>query len=118
MQLTERRPKLAMARETLEAQNGADDPAAASVRANQARLLSEAGELEAAQRVFEAARETTLAATRLRGDESKLVMNHILHARVLQLYAGHCATAGKVAEAEELRAAVRDLELRFGFATQ
>ena len=41
---------------------------------------------------------------------------HLLHARVLALYAEHCARYGKEAAAEELRRTVQGLETRYGFA--
>ena len=57
-----------------------------------------------------------LAATS--GDSSTLVRVHILHARVLSLYAAYCKEHGRQAEGEEMAATVKHLESTYGFSSQ
>ena len=117
-------PIFAKARAALEAAEGVEPSSIASVEANEARLLSERGELEEATKVFEKAMATTSKATgealvkaANATDLSQVVMVHVLHARVLQLYGAHCAKHGRAEEAGRMAAAVRELELRYSFSS-
>jgi len=95
------------------------------VEANEARLLSEIGEVERATQTFERAKAVTgkaaddaLASGGDAGAEpSQLIMVNVLHARVLQLYASHCTKHGREVEGRAMAQQVRELEVKYGFAS-
>ena len=117
-------PIFALARKALEEAPDVEDSSVASVEANEARLLSEQGEVEKAAEIFERARKATgsgaseaLSLAQMGGDTSNLVMVHVLHARVLQLYGQHCMKHGREKEGEEMAASVKAMEVQFGFSS-
>ena len=118
-------PVLADAKRVLAASAEAEASSIASIEANEARLLSETGDAAGAAALFDKAREATTSATKAAlqlaatsGDSSNLVMVHILHARVLSLYAAYCKEHGRQAEGEEMAATVKHLESTYGFSSQ
>uniref|UniRef100_A0A7S3F5K0 Uncharacterized protein n=1 Tax=Haptolina ericina TaxID=156174 RepID=A0A7S3F5K0_9EUKA len=105
--------------------HGISDASVASVEANQAKLLSETGEMERARDLFERSHATSQSArdASLKANEelSKLVMNQALHARVLKLYAEFLRRQGGAeaeAEAAGMEKEVKELEGSYGFITQ
>ena len=84
-------PIFKRAKETLEKADGVEDSSIASIEANEARMLSEIGQLDAAAALFDKAKAATTTATESAlqssiPDHSHLMMVNMLHARVLQLY--------------------------------
>ena len=126
-------PTLTRAKVTLEHAADIEASSIASVEANEARMLSELGDEEQATALFAKCKKTTghaafealeAHASASGGGEAAaadaanaLVMIHVLHARVLQLYAAHCAKYGRHAEAAQYAAAQRELEVKYGFSS-
>ena len=55
---------------------------------------------------------------RAAADPSQIMMVHMLHARVLQLYASHCKKHGRATQAKAMSTVVSELEDRYGFSSQ
>ena len=123
-------PIFAEAKATLEEAEDVEASSVASIEANEARMLSETGRVDAASTLFDKAKETTtratedaLAAAAETGgvgaeDPGHVMMVHMLHARVLQLYAAHCKAHGREAEGGAMAATVKQLEAHYGFSSQ
>ena len=116
-------PIFKQAKEMIENADDVEEYSVASIEANEARLLSETGKVDAAVALFEKAKATTTAATELAlqrsvPDHSHLMMVHMLHARVIQLYSAHCIKHGSAKEGEAMAQVVKGLEARYGFSSQ
>jgi len=96
------------------AATSADDASAASIQANQARLFSFRGDIEAARDLF----ESCLSLVEHKVDDADNggdFMLHVIHSRVLKLFGEFEQAHGDASRGAERLQQVKRLEAQYGF---